>query len=497
MTRVAAYCRVSTDKSDQVNSFESQKLFFQDYIVRRDGWVLSGIYADEGITGTTTADRSGFCRMIDDAVSGKFQLIITKEVSRFSRNILDAIKFTRDLKELGVGVIFLNDGISTLEPDAELRLGIMASVAQEESRKTSERVKWGQQRRMERGVVFGRSLLGYNVLDGKITVEPVGAEIVQRIYRLFLDERLGTRAIAVKLTSDGVRTHSGGLVWNPATVRKILRNEKYCGDLVQRKTVTTNYLTHQKKQNKGEAELIIIREHHEAIISRQDWDRVQSELKRRSPQKSGQSHGSKYMLSGKIICGNCKRPYVCRTRKNSGGDSYRTWRCGGNGCGMAGKQVREEVLCTMLREICSLLDVSAADLAAEMTDVMKAALNGCDHEKLDRMIRLTEQKKLRLTDTYLSGELSREEYRELRQRYEHELFQLKVKAQSTVSAECITPDKLIDAIKSLLSGQDMDDDFYMGLAERFEVFSDGTVAIKLYKMSGECLFALTGPNQNS
>ena len=169
MIMVASYCRVSTDKDDQANSFASQQRYFKEFIARQPDWELFRVYADEGITGTNTKKRVDFNRMINDAKMGKFKLILTKEVSRFSRNILDTIGYTRELKALGIGVLFLNDGINTLEPDAELRLSIMGSIAQEESRKTSTRVKWGQARQMERGVVFGRSMLGYDVKDGKLT----------------------------------------------------------------------------------------------------------------------------------------------------------------------------------------------------------------------------------------------------------------------------------------------------------------------------------------
>jgi DNA invertase Pin-like site-specific DNA recombinase len=218
MTRVAAYCRVSTDKTDQIHSFYSQKNFFIQYIGSRPDWILTEVYADEGITGTTTANRAGFLQMIDDALMGKFEILITKEVSRFSRNILDAISYTRGLKEVGVGVIFLNDGISTLEADAELRLGIMAAVAQEESRKTSERVRWGQTRKMENGVVFGRSLLGYDVKNGKIFLEPVGAATVKRIFSMYLDDRKGVRAIANFLKENKVPTKSGSAAWTGTSV---------------------------------------------------------------------------------------------------------------------------------------------------------------------------------------------------------------------------------------------------------------------------------------
>ena len=236
MIQVASYCRVSTDKDDQANSFESQQRYFKEYIDRQPDWELYRVYADEGITGTSTKKRVQFNRMISDAKMGKFKLIITKEVSRFSRNILDTIQFTRELRAIGVGVLFMNDGISTLDPDAELRLSIMGSIAQEESRKTSSRVKWGQTRQMERGVVFGRSMLGYDVKDGKMTINPDGAEIVRLIFHKYAVEGKGTSIIARELREAGFVTCTGNPKWNNTHIVKILKNEKYVGDLVQKKT---------------------------------------------------------------------------------------------------------------------------------------------------------------------------------------------------------------------------------------------------------------------
>ena len=175
MIQVAAYCRVSTDKEDQANSFDSQQNYFKEYISKNPDWNLYEIYADEGISGTSTRKRRQFNRMIRDAHEGRFQLILTKEVSRFSRNIVDTLSYTRELKRIGVAVEFVTDNINTMDGDGELRLSIMATLAQDESRKTSNRVVWGQTRQMERGVVFGRSMLGYEVTDGKLTLEPNSA----------------------------------------------------------------------------------------------------------------------------------------------------------------------------------------------------------------------------------------------------------------------------------------------------------------------------------
>ncbi|MCL2291885.1 MAG: recombinase family protein, partial [Candidatus Bathyarchaeota archaeon] len=157
MKRVCAYCRVSTEQDDQLNSLENQKRYFEEYIGRNLEWEFCGLYVDEGISGTSAEKRADFMRMVADAEAHKFDLLLTKEISRFARNTLDSIFYTRKLKGLGVGVLFMNDNINTLDNDAELRLTIMSSIAQEESRKTSERVKWGHKRCMERGVVFGKS----------------------------------------------------------------------------------------------------------------------------------------------------------------------------------------------------------------------------------------------------------------------------------------------------------------------------------------------------
>ncbi len=275
---VCAYCRVSTDKSDQANSLENQKKYFTQYIKNKKCWVLSDIYVDEGITGTSTKKRNAFNKMISDARLKKFDLIVTKEISRFARNTLDSIYYTRLLKELGIGVLFLNDNINTLDADAELRLTIMSSIAQEESRKTAERVKWGQKRQMEKGVVFGRSLLGYNVIDGKIFIEPNGAKIVKKIFDLFVNNQLSTHQIADILNNENYKTRDNKDWYNTAVLR-ILKNEKYCGDLIQKKTYTPNYLTHEKHKNNGEEELVIIKNHHEAIINKKVFNAAQKKLK--------------------------------------------------------------------------------------------------------------------------------------------------------------------------------------------------------------------------
>ena len=203
--RVAAYARVSTDKDDQANSLDNQRTYFSKYITQHEGWQLVNVFYDEGISGTQTKKRKGFMEMIAEAESGEIDLIITKEVSRFARNTVDTLSYTRELKKFGVGVIFTLDNIDTRQSDGEFRLTIMASIAQEESRKTSERVKWGQRRQMEKGVVFGRDLLGYTVKDGKLYINEEEAEIVRTIFHKYTNEGKGTHVIARELQEEGMR----------------------------------------------------------------------------------------------------------------------------------------------------------------------------------------------------------------------------------------------------------------------------------------------------
>ena len=353
--RVAAYCRVSTDNEDQANSFESQQRYFRQYIERNPDWELYEIFADEGISGTNTKKRKEFNRMIACAKNGDFDLIITKEISRFARNTLDSIYYTRDLKKHGVGVIFMNDNINTLDGDAELRLAIMSSIAQEESRKTSERVKWGQKRQMEQGVVFGRSMLGYDVKGGKMYINEEGAKIVRLIFHKFVKEGKGTHVIARELREEGIAPMRVK-EWQNTVILRVIRNEKYCGDLVQKKTYTPDFLSHEKKYNRGQEEFVIIKDHHEPIVSRELFVEANRILDEKSLSQEGKAkHSSRYPFSGKIKCGCCGASYVARYKTRRDGSRYKAWRCNeaakhgsphtdkaGNKVGCSGISIRNE-----------------------------------------------------------------------------------------------------------------------------------------------------------
>ena len=272
----AVYCRVSTEKFDQLNSLNNQKEFFERYIALNNDISLYKIYADEGVTGTSVHKRDQFNLMIKEALEGKFDIILTKEISRFARNTYDSIKYTRILKKSGVTVMFLNDGINTSDPDSELRLAILSSIAQEESRRTSERVKFGQRLMMQKGIVFGHSLLGYSVNNGEIAVNDDEAKTVRLIFELYLNENMSVNTISEYLKKENIKMSANMKKWSPTAVLRILKNEKYCGDLVQLKTVTTDYLSHERMKNYRDK--IIIKNHHIPIIERENFDAVQRKL---------------------------------------------------------------------------------------------------------------------------------------------------------------------------------------------------------------------------
>lgn len=515
--KVASYCRVSTDREDQINSFESQQRYFKEYIDRWQGWELYQIYADEGITGTSTKKRAAFNRMIADAHMGKFRLILTKEVSRFSRNILDTIAYTRELKALGVGVVFLNDGINSLEPDAELRLSIMGSIAQEESRKTSSRVKWGQTRRMEQGVVFGRSLLGYDVKDGKMTVNPEGAEIVRQIFHKYGVEKKGTSVIARELREAGHKSLTGNTRWSNTYIIKVLKNEKYVGDLVQKKTITPDYLSHAKKYNHGEEELVVIQNHHESIISRELWDIVQSELKKRD-RKGDYSggHSNRYVFSGRIRCGECGASFVSRKKKRKDGTAYRRWGCytaategsrhedvQGNevGCGI-GKMLRDELAMDILKQSLGSLQMDVDGIVQNVIGIAMEAIQagegqetGCP-EALEYQIEQITRKKADVLDAFFSRQITKDEMKLVNERYDKELDALRVRLEAVRSKagaayEAETRRKEVQKkITAIVGGETDSEVFYKNLLDHMVVYKENKVEVCLNRLPQKWIFAL-------
>lgn len=454
--------------------------------------------------------------MISDAKMGKFKLILTKEVSRFSRNILDTIGYTRELKTLGIGVLFLNDGINTLEPDAELRLSIMGSIAQEESRKTSTRVKWGQARQMERGVVFGRSMLGYDVKDGKLTINPEGAKLVQLIFYKYGVEKKGTSIIAREMREAGYLTYRGNPRWNNSHIVKILKNEKYVGDLVRKKTYTPDYLTHQKKYNYGAEEKICLTNHHEAIIDRDLWNTVQAELARRYRHSQfGVGHGNRYVFSGKIKCGLCGSSFVSRKKHYKNGTCTKKWCCFtatnegashrdpvGNlvGCDI-GQLVRDDFAHDVLKTAVAAVLTSSRWIAelitgCAMEEIRRSeSASGDNADKLEYEIELVRQKKEGILDAFFSKDITKEEMRWMNERYDNQLAELQSGLQATrereqLSYETSTLQADVKAHIKELMDREVDELFQKEILDAMIVYPGRRLEVRLNLLPTKWRFVL-------
>lgn len=327
--RVAGYARVSTDKDEQFTSYEAQVDYYTQFIKSHADWDFVKVYTDEGISGLGTSKRDGFNEMIQDAMSGSIDLIITKSVSRFARNTVDSLVTIRKLKDKGVEVYFEKENIYSLDGKGELLLTIMSSLAQEESRSISENVTWGQRKRFSDGKVSlpYKQFLGYErgeKKDDPPVVNPEQAVLVRRIYRTFMEGRT-TGAIARELTAEGVPTPAGKTKWQASTIKSILQNEKYRGSALLQKCFTTDFLTKKQKINEGEVPQYYIEHSHEAIIDPMEWDAVQDEIKRRK--EIGRAYSGTSVFSAKLVCDDCGGWYGHKTWHST--DKYRTtiWRC--------------------------------------------------------------------------------------------------------------------------------------------------------------------------
>ena len=331
--RVAAYCRVSTDSDEQATSYEAQIEHYTEYISKNPDWIMAGIFADDGISGTNTKKRDEFNRMIEECMSGNIDMIITKSISRFARNTLDCLKYIRQLKDKNIPVYFEKEAINTMDSKGEVLLTIMASLAQQESQSLSQNVKLGIQYRYQQGKVQvnHNRFLGYTKdAEGNLVIDPEQAEIVRRIYREYLQGQSMDK-IATGLEADGILTGAGNTKWHTSTINKILRNEKYMGDALLQKTYTTDFLTKKRIKNNGTVPQYYVEDDHEAIIPKDIFLLVQEELVRRRvvhTSDNGKRHcySCKHCFAQIVFCGECGEFYR-RVHWNNRGCKSIVWRC--------------------------------------------------------------------------------------------------------------------------------------------------------------------------
>ena len=334
--RVAAYCRVSTKKDEQLNSYENQKAYYTEKIMANPNWTMADIFADEGITGTSACKRKDFLRMIRQCRKGKIDMILTKSVSRFARNTVDTLSYTRELRSMGIPVIFEEQNINSIYPESEFLITIHGAFAQSESEGISSRVKWGKHQAMRTGKanIQYKTLLGYEKNpDGEMVVNAEQAETVRKIYELYLSGQT-LRNIKETLETGGFKNSAGTTEWTTSNLRTILSDEKYCGDVLLQKTFIRDCISKQVIRNTGQLPMYLIQNHHEAIIPRERFDAVQMESRRRAQtggtKKSaltGMSrYSGKYALSGLLFCGECGTTYR-RVVWTQHGEKRAVWRC--------------------------------------------------------------------------------------------------------------------------------------------------------------------------
>jgi len=328
--RVTFYARVSTDKDEQINSLENQVQYYTELIQSKPSWAFVPGYVDEGISGTSTKKRDSFLRMIADAKAGRFDFIITKEISRFSRSTLDSIRYTQELLEHGVGVLFQNDNINTLDSDSEFRLVVMAGVAQDEVRKLSERLKFGFRQAIKNGHVLGNDKLwGYDKKDCVLTINTEEAQVVRRIFDLYANRQMGIRRISQTLLDEGFTSRKGN-AFNVLTIRHILCNPKYKGWYCANKSQTVDYRS-KRKVFLDESEWVMYPDPSiPAIVPEELWDRANALYKRRSKQmmahQSGAEFHNRYPYSGKIICEEHGTSFHRQVLKSRAGEKE-VWQC--------------------------------------------------------------------------------------------------------------------------------------------------------------------------
>ena len=421
--RVTFYARVSTDQDEQINSLENQVQYYTELIQSKPNWRFVPGYIDEGISGGTTKKRDDFNRMIRDAKAGMFDFIITKEISRFSRSTLDSIKYTQELLENNVGVLFQNDNINTLDTDSEFRLVIMAGVAQDEIRKLSERLKFGFRQAIKNGHVLGNDkLYGYDKKDCVLTINEEEAEIIRIIFDLYANQKLGTRSISKKLTEMGYTSREGN-AFNTLTIRHILENPKYKGWYCGNKTSSLDYRT-KKKAFLDESEWVMYPDPSiPAIVPEELWNRANALYKKRREEtmshSSGVSFQNRYPYSAKIICEEHNTTFHRQVLENKKG-KQEVWQCkvyrshGRAAC--SAPQIRSSELDLILSQIFTELmkdkDAIIDSLVTVLTNVPKEVDYGKLRSRVQEQIEGINLKKDRLLDLSIAGALTVDEFKQ-------------------------------------------------------------------------------------
>ena len=452
--RVTFYARVSTDRYEQLNSLENQVMYFENFIKEQENWTFVDGYVDEGISGTSVKKREDFLRMVDDAKKKKFDLILTKEISRFSRNTLDSIKYTQELLICGVGVHFLSDNINTFQPDSELRLTIMSSIAQEEIRKLSERVRFGYKRSVEKGIVPGsNNIYGYTKNKGKLVIDEEQAKFIRLIFETYVSENIGVHRLGFKLFEEyGVTNYSGKPIAG-TVIKNIIRNPKYKGYFCAHKETTVDYHDRKRKRFKRD-EWIVYKDNETCppIVSEELWDKANEILDARSKKHDQINKNNKYNkfpFSGLMHCHFDGATFVRGTYQIGKGDRSRRrkfWAC--NNYRIHGKKKTEgcnspvlyyEELVEVCKKILNMILVCQDDLISEINDMISDIRTKKDYKKeiklIDEKLFKTNNEKKELIMMRLRKEIDLKEYNSLKDDLDEKINSLEENKRKLIEEE--------------------------------------------------------------
>lgn len=436
--KVAYYARVSTEKEEQINSLENQVAFFEDYIRKNSNWTFIKGYIDEGISGTTSLKRENFMKMIEDGKNKKFDLIVAKEVSRFSRDTIDSLLYTRKLLEYDVCVYFLSDNIVTASNDGELRLTIMSSMAQDEVRKISERTKFGFKRALEKGTVLGTdNIWGYKKEKGKLVIDKEEAPLIKNIFETYAnDSKIGLKKLSMELKKQGYYNRNGNPI-HQNTLKRIIQNPKYKGYYTGGLSTVVDYRSKKRNFN-NPTEWKVYKDYEKVppIVTEELWEKANQKLLSRSKSASlYQKHQTQYVLSGKLYCEKHKCGFVRKIKHYKNKEDVVYWYCsdfhntGRKNCTPAcfKEQDLYNILLSVFKDYEIYKEEICKELIAFYTEVTKNEEN-IEHEiKLQNALEILQRKKEKLLDLALDGFLSKEELSKKNMSIEKQIQQIQCK----------------------------------------------------------------------
>ncbi|MFR5875940.1 MAG: recombinase family protein [Eubacterium sp.] len=479
--RVTFYARVSTEFNVQLNSLDNQITYYTDFIKSNPNWEYVDGYVDEGISGVSTAKRERFNEMIEDGKLGLFDLVITKEVSRFARNTLDSIRFTRELLSNGVAVYFQSDNINTLDEDSELRLTIMSSMAQDESRKISNRVRFGHHQAIKNGTVLGtNNMFGYTKKDGKLMIDEEQAGFIRELFEMYATGKFSMKQMEKHFYQKGIRNSKGNKL-SHSTMGNIIRNPKYKGYFVGNKVVITDLFTKKQKFLPEEEWVMYKDETGEtvpAIVSEELWERANEVLYMRSQDVITAQHKTVHqnLLTGKLICAHCGKPYYRKDAIGKNGEKMSKWVCSGkikNGADSCPSHaIYENEIKPIIEDIFKSGQQNIEELSACVLKLVSELLDSNDNKNelvaLNKELTTQQKMKTKLLKFNTEGNMSDSEFLRMTAECDEEIAKLQTqidaiadtaKTEQDMKKELANIKSILKAAEKHIDGEEIDKAF--------------------------------------